>query len=95
MIYIDTMDQQQLAWLLVAATLGIFVIVRFSFWAAIKLVNFFWPVEDGKTRAERELDARYALMYTADLEQNPWHEPVHYTDKNRYNLTIINPRERW
>ena len=67
MIYIDTMDQQQLAWLLVAATLGMFVIVRISFWAAIKLVNFFWPVEDPYTIEMRRLDAKFAEQYKADM----------------------------
>lgn len=71
MIYIDTMDQQQLAWLLVAATLGIFVIVRFSWWAGRKLVNFIWPVEDAHTREMRELDEKFAVKYrdTLNAEQ--------------------------
>ena len=71
MIYIDTMDQQQLAWLLVAATLGIFVIVRLSLWAGCKLVNLFWPVEDAHTREMRELDAKFAVKYrdTMNSEQ--------------------------
>ena len=67
MIYIDTMDQQQLAWLLVAATLGIFVIVRFSWWAGRALVNFFWPVEDPYTVEMRRLDAKFAEQYKADM----------------------------
>jgi len=80
----------QLIAVCLCASISFSVICYLSFRVAACVINLVWPVPDAKSIEEKRIDEYFKRIYGQTTESNP-HEPKHFMDDRRYDLTIVNP----
>ena len=87
---VSNLTPSQLIAVCMCALIGCAAICYLSFRVAVWIINLVCPLPDAKSIEEKRIDEYFKRVYGQIAESQP-HEPKHFLDDRRYDLTIVNP----